>query len=122
VLLKFEYIKENHFGKILSDILISILDNFSILDRILAMKIDNASNNNIFIEILNKEFRKSITEIFNINLIFHILYLAYIIQLTVKIMIGRLKIESKNNLMKINWERDKIAENQKNDKNCKNFS
>jgi hypothetical protein len=72
--------------------------------------IDNASNNNTFIRILNKEFRKSITEIFDIDLILYILYLVYIIQLAVKIMMGRFKIELKNNLIEVNWEGDKAAE------------
>jgi hypothetical protein len=52
--------------------------------------------------ILNKEFRKSITEIFDTDLILHIPYLAHIIQLTAKTMMGRLKIESKNNSIKVN--------------------
>jgi hypothetical protein len=102
--------KKNHFGKTLSGVLISILNNFSIRDRILAVATDNASNNNTLVGILNKEFRKSITEIFNIDSIFHILCLIYIIQLAAKIMIGRFKIEPKNNSIKINWKGDKIAE------------
>jgi hypothetical protein len=71
---------------------------------------DNASNNNTFIGTLNKEFRKSITEIFDTDSILHIPYLAYIIQLAAKIIMGRFKIESKNDLMEINWEGDKVAE------------
>jgi hypothetical protein len=110
MLLKFEYIKGDYFGKIFSGVLVSILDNFSIRNRILAVTIDNAFNNNTLIGILNKEFRKSVTEIFNIDLIFHIFCLAYVIQLAVKIMMGRFKIESKNNSMKVNWEKDKAAE------------
>jgi hypothetical protein len=110
MLLKFKYIKEYHIVKILSGILITVLNNFNIRDRILAVTIDNVSNNNTLIRILNKKLRKSVTEIFNINLIFHILYLAHIIQLAVKIMIGRLKIEPKNNLMEVNWEKNKAAE------------
>jgi hypothetical protein len=102
--------KKDHSDKTFSDVLISILDSFSIRDRILAVTTDNASNNNIFMRILNKELRKSVTEIFNINSILHIPYLAYVIQLAAKIIIGRLKIESKNNSIKINWEKNKTAE------------
>jgi hypothetical protein len=110
VLLEFEYIKGDHSGKTFFGILISILDNFSIRDRILVVTINNVSNNNTFIRILNKKFRKLVTEIFNTDSIFHILYLAYIIQLAVKIIMGRFKIEPKNNSIKINWEEDKAAE------------
>jgi hypothetical protein len=102
MLLRFEYMKEDYSGKIFSGVLISILDSFSIRNRILIMTTDNASNNNIFIGILNKEFRKSVTEIFNTDSILHILYLAHIIQLAAKTMMGRFKIEPKNNSMKIN--------------------
>jgi hypothetical protein len=110
VLLEFEYVKGNYSDKTFSGVLASILDNFSIRNRILAVTIDNASNNNIFVGIFNKKFRKSVTEIFNINLIFHVFCLIHIIQLAVKIMMGRLKIELKNNSMEVNWEGDKAAE------------
>jgi hypothetical protein len=110
MLLKFEYVKENYSGKTLSGVLISVLDNFSIRDRILAVTIDNVSNNNTFVRTLNKEFRKSVTEVFSIDLIFHIPYLTHVIQLTVKAIMERFEIESKNNSMEINWERDKSAE------------
>jgi hypothetical protein len=110
VLLKFEYIKGNHSDKTFSGVLISMLDSFSIRNRILAVMTNNASNNNTLIGILNQKFRKSITEIFSTDSIFYILYLAYVIQLTAKIMIERFKIEPKNNLKKINWEEDKVAE------------
>jgi hypothetical protein len=109
MLLKFEYIKKDHSDKIFYGVLISILDSFSIRDRILAVTMDNASNNNTLIRIFNKEFRKLVTE-FDINSIFYISYLVYVIQLAVKIMMGRFKIEPKNNLIKVNWEGDKAAE------------
>jgi hypothetical protein len=102
--------KENHFDKTFSGVLTSILISFSIRDRILAITTDNASNNNTLIRILNKKFRKSITENFNTDSILHILYLTYIIQLAVKTIIRRFKIESKNNSIKHNWKKYKIAE------------
>jgi hypothetical protein len=76
----------------------------------LAVTIDNASDNNIFMGTLNKKFQESVTEIFNTDSIFHIFYLIYVIQLAVKIMMGRLKIEAKNDSKEINWEGDKVAE------------
>jgi hypothetical protein len=109
MLLKFEYIKKDHSDKIFYGVLISILDSFSIRDRILAVTMDNASNNNTLIRIFNKEFRKLVTE-FDINSIFYISYLVYVIQLAVKIMIGRFKIELKNNSIEVNWQGDKVAE------------
>jgi hypothetical protein len=110
MLLKFEYIKGNYFDKIFFGVLISMLDNFNIRNRILAVTIDNVFNNNTFVGTFNQEFRKSITEIFHIDSIFHIPCLAYVIQLAVKIMMGRLKIEAKNDSKKINWEGDKGTE------------
>jgi hypothetical protein len=49
-------------------------------------------------------------EVFGTDSILYIPYLVYIIQLTAKVIIKRLKIESKNNSMKINWEENKVAE------------
>jgi hypothetical protein len=102
VLLGFEYVKGDYSGKIFSGVLASMLDSFSIRNRILAVTINNAFNNNTFIGIFNKEFRKSVTEVFDTNLILYIFYLAHVIQLVAKIIMRRFKIESKNNSMKIN--------------------
>jgi hypothetical protein len=95
VLLKFEFVKEEYFGKTLSNILARILDNFNIRNRILAITTDNAFNNNKLIENLNQKLRKSITEVFDGNPVVYIFYLAHIIQLAAKAMMGRLKIEVK---------------------------
>jgi hypothetical protein len=79
MLFEFEYMKGDHFDKIFSGVLISVLDNFSIRNRILVVTINNVFNNNIFMRILNKEFRKSVTEIFNTNSILYIPYLIHVI-------------------------------------------
>jgi hypothetical protein len=102
-------VKEEYFGKTLFNILARILNNFNIRNRILAVTINNAFNNNTFMENLNQKFRKSITEIFGGNSVVHIPYLTHIIQLTAKIIMGRLKIEIKNNSKKVNWEGDKAV-------------
>jgi hypothetical protein len=88
ILLEFEYVKGDHSGKTFFGVLVSILDSFSIRDRILAVTTDNASNNNTFVGTFNKELRKSVTEVFGIDLIFHIFCLVYVIQLAVKVMMG----------------------------------
>jgi uncharacterized membrane protein len=103
-------VKENHSSNIFFGVLVSVLDNFSIRNRILVVTIDNVSNNNKFIKFFNQKFRSSITEIFGINLILYIFCLIYVIQLVVKIMMGRLNIEIKNDSKEVNWERNKIAE------------
>jgi hypothetical protein len=58
----------------------------------------------------NKKFRKSVTEIFNTNSILYLFYLTHVIQLAAKIIMGRFKIESKNNSKKVNRKKDKAAE------------
>jgi hypothetical protein len=88
VLLEFEYMKKDYSGKTFFGVLVSILDSFSIRDRILAVTIDNASNNNTLMGTLNKELRKSVTEVFGTDSILHIPYLTHVIQLAVKVMIG----------------------------------
>jgi hypothetical protein len=94
--------KGEYSGKTFSNILMPILDDFDIRNLILAITINNASNNNILVKNLNHEFRKSVTEIFSENSVIHISYLAYIIQLTAKIMMERFKIEAKNYSKKVN--------------------
>jgi hypothetical protein len=103
-------VKGEYIGKTFSNILTRILDNFNIQNRILAVTINNVFNNNTLVENFNQKFRKSITEVFDGNSVIYIFYLAHVIQLAVKIMMGRLNIEIKDNLKKVNWEGDKIVE------------
>jgi hypothetical protein len=102
--------KKEYTGKTFSNILARILDNFNIRNRILAITTNNASNNNTFVKNLNQKFRKSVIEIFNRNSVIYIFYLIYVIQLTVKIIMGRFNIEIKDNLKKVNWKSDKAVE------------
>jgi hypothetical protein len=68
----------------------------------IAVTINNAFNNNTLIENLNQEFRKSVTEVFGGNPVVYVPYLVYVIQLAAKIMMGRFKIEIKNDSKKVN--------------------
>jgi hypothetical protein len=92
--------KKEYIGKTFSNILV----------RILIVTINNAFNNNTLMENFNRKFRKLVTEIIDKNSIISIFCLIYVIQLAVKIMMGRLNIEIKNNSKKVNWESDKVIE------------
>jgi hypothetical protein len=71
---------------------------------------DNAFNNNTLLNALNQELKKSVDEIFSIDII-RILYLAHVIQLYVKILIKILKIDPKDESKEAGPANDKSTEN-----------
>jgi len=64
VLLKFEFINEEYSGRALSHIVINILESFNIRDRVLALIINNISNNLTLLDSFNESLAKSIDDIF----------------------------------------------------------
>jgi len=78
VLLRFEFMNEKYSDRALSRIVINILENFNIRDRVLALTINNTSNNLTFLNSLNKSLIKSINNIF-VKDIIRLSYLAYVI-------------------------------------------
>ncbi len=78
MLFRFEFINEEHSDRALSHIIINILENFNIRDRILVFIINNTSNNLTLLDSLNKLLAKSINNIFVKNII-RLFYLTYII-------------------------------------------
>ena len=83
MLLKFKLINEEYSDRALSHIVINILENFNIRDRVLVFIIDNTSNNLTLLDSLNKLLAKSINNIF-VKDIIRLPYLTHIIQLFVK--------------------------------------
>jgi hypothetical protein len=103
-------VKGSHAGKVFSDIFVFVLQCYNIRDRVLSITIDNASNNNTLLNALNQELKKSVNEIFLIDII-RISCLAHVIQLCVKILIKILKIDPKDENKKAGPANDKFIEN-----------
>jgi hypothetical protein len=109
-LLGFKYVKNNYAGKTLLDILIFILQCYNIRNRILLIITDNASNNNTLLNALNQKLKKSVNEIFSIDII-RISCLAHVIQFCVKILIEILKIDPKDESKEAGPANDKFIKN-----------
>ncbi len=73
-----EFVNKKYLDRALSRIVINILKNFNIRDRVLAFIIDNVFNNLTFLDSLNKSLAKSIDNIF-VKDIIRLPYLAYVI-------------------------------------------
>ena len=69
---------EEYSGRALSHIVINILESFNIRDRVLALIINNTSNNLTLLNSLNELLIKSINNIFVKNII-RLPYFIYII-------------------------------------------
>ena len=86
MLLRFEFVNEEYSDRALSHIVINILENFNIRDRVLVFIIDNTSNNLTLLNSLNESLAKSINDIF-VKDIIRLPYFTHIIQLSVKALI-----------------------------------
>jgi len=70
--------KDSHAGKTFLNILVFILQYYNIRDRVLSITTDNAFNNDTLLNVLNQKLKKSVNEIFSIDII-RIPYLAHVI-------------------------------------------
>ncbi len=109
MLLRFEFINEEYSGRALSRIVINILKDFNIRDRVLVLTIDNASNNLTLLNSLNELLAKSINNIF-VKDIIRLSYLAYIIQLSVKALMEIINTDPQAEIVDINWLNEKAIE------------
>ena len=79
VFLEFELLYNLYTENNLNSVVINILENYQIIDRILSIITNNTTNNNTIINSIQKKIK--IQEIGNTK-IFRILYLVYVIQLS----------------------------------------
>jgi hypothetical protein len=103
VLLGFEPIEGSHTGLNLCNIVRELLIKYEITDRVLAITTDNASNNTT----MTRELQQALTlASFNAKEA-HIPCLAHIIQLSLKELLGRIRVEARNDEILLVWnERD----------------
>ena len=93
-LLGFEPLHGAHSGVNLSTILMELLQKYDIVNRVLAITTDNASNNNTLIENIQESIQS--LRLPNQALIVRIPCLAHVIQLSLRDLLGRIKANPKN--------------------------
>lgn len=106
ILLSFEPLEGTHSGANLSIVLMELLQKHNIVDRVLAVTTDNASNNNTLIESLHESIQ-------SLNLpsqtaIVRIPCLAHVIQLSLQSLLGQIKANPKNDNADRVWSESHI--------------
>lgn len=101
ILLGFEPLHGTHSGVNLSGVLMDLLHEHQIIDRVLAVTTDNASNNNTLISTLQDSI-----ELLGLDshiTIIRIPCIAHVIQLSLKRLFGHLKASPKNQTTEMEW-------------------
>jgi hypothetical protein len=106
VLLGFEPLSGSHSGFNLAPILKDVLHKYDIANRVLAMTTDNASNN----KTLAKHLENMLTS-GNFNARGgHLPCFAHVIQLSLKELLGKIRIEATNEEVEKTWMNDSVRE------------
>jgi hypothetical protein len=106
VLLGFEPLSGSHTGVNLSDIVLKILQQHKITDRVLTVTTDNASNNNTMVASIQESLQA--LELSSSSTIVRIPCIAHIIQLSLNDLLGKMKAIPKNDSTEINWSDDRV--------------
>jgi hypothetical protein len=94
ILLGFEPLQGTHSGPNLSTVLLGILQKYNIVDRVLAVTTDNASNNNTLMESIQESIESF--ELPDRAVIVRIPCLAHVIQLSLRELLGLIKANPNN--------------------------
>lgn len=105
-LLAVSYLGGTHSGENLADFLFSILSDFHLENKFLAITTDNASNNDSMMTFIGKKINNSFLE----NSMRHIRCVSHIINLTVKAFLKECKINT-HDLSEIELDVDSSVEN-----------
>ncbi|KGO49341.1 hypothetical protein PEX2_052280 [Penicillium expansum] len=106
VLLGFEPLSGTHSGLNLTEVLIRLLQQHDITDRVLAITTDNASNNNTLVNFINKAIQS--LELSNSSTIIRVPCIAHVIQLSLKDLLGQLKANPKNEMAEMELSESRI--------------
>ena len=101
ILLGFEPLHGTHLGVNLSTVLLELLQQHNIVDRVLAITTDNASNNNTLMQCIQDSMQS--LELPNQTAIIWIPCLAHVIQLSLKELLGLVKADPKNDTTDRQW-------------------
>jgi hypothetical protein len=100
VLLGFEPLSGTHSGENLSAVLLDVLLQHEIQDRVLAITTDNASNNQTLVNALQQALPDTTTVI-------RVPCLAHVIQLSLNELLGQMKADPTNDITKTRWTNER---------------
>lgn len=106
VLLGFEPLSGSHSGVNLSDVVLKLLRQHNITDRVLAVTTDNASNNNTLMSSIQESLQSF--ELNNGSTIVRVPCIAHVIQLSLNDLLGRLKAIPKNENVEMDWSDERF--------------
>lgn len=101
VLLGFEPLSGTHSGLNLSEVLMNLLKQHKITDRVLAITTDNALNNNTLLAHTNDAIQS--LELNNRSTIIRVPCIAHVIQLSLKDLLGQMRASPKNEMPETEW-------------------
>jgi hypothetical protein len=106
VLLGFEHLHGAHSGANLSKVVLDLLQEHQITDRVLSVTTDNASNNKTLIESVHEaiEGLQSSSDV----AIIRVPCIAHVIQLSLKSLLGKMKAIPKNDTVEQTWSDDRV--------------
>lgn len=106
VLLGFEPLSGSHSGVNLSDVVLKLLRQHKIADRVLAVTTDNASNNNTLMSSIQESLQS--LELNNGSTIVRVPCIAHVIQLSLNDLLGKLKAIPKNENVEMDWSDERF--------------
>lgn len=106
ILLGFEPLSGTHSGVNLSDVLMKLLQQYNITDRVLAITTDNASNNHTLMASVQESIQS--LELNNSSTIIRVPCIAHVIQLSLKDLLGQMKVNPKNETAEMEWSEARI--------------
>ena len=106
VLLGFEPLFGTHSGANLGDVVIRILQQYEIIDRVLAVTTDNASNNTTLIAAVNDTIQA--LQLNTDSTIIQVPCIAHVIQISLTDLLGKMKATPKNDTAELEWKEDRV--------------
>lgn len=106
VLLSFEPLSGTHSGSNLGEVVTRILQKHNILDRVLAITTDNASNNTTLVQAVNDSART--IQLSTDSTIIRVPCIAHVIQISLTDLLGKMKASPSNDTAELNWSDDRV--------------
>lgn len=106
ILLGFEPLSRSNLGVNLSDMVLKLLQQHKIIDRVLTVTTDNVSNNTTMMSSIQESLQS--LKLNNGSTIVRVPCIAYIIQLSLNNLLSKMKAIPKNKSTEIDWSDDRI--------------
>ena len=90
----------------LSEVVLKLLQQYKIIDRVLAVTTDNVSNNNTIVSSIQESLQS--LKLNNSSTIVRVPCIAHIIQLSLNNLLGKIKAIPKNESTEIDWSDNRV--------------